>query len=89
MPFITECELHKYVPYIIEDNDMPGEFETADENDNDERKAEAVRATLEDEIAPTIPASILRKHANATLVIDEAAATRLGDELKSRLERGE
>ena len=55
----------------------------------DERKAEAVRATLEDEIAPAIPASILRKHANTTLVIDEAAATKLGAELKSRLERGE
>ena len=55
----------------------------------DERKAEAVRATLEDEITPAIPASILRKHANATLVIDKAAASRLGDELMSGLESGE
>ena len=54
----------------------------------DERKAEAVRATLEDEVSPAIPASILRQHANTTLVIDEAAASKLSDEVKSRLERG-
>lgn len=55
----------------------------------DERKAEAVRATLEDEITPMTPASILRKHADATLVIDTAAASMLGDEIKSRLESAE
>ncbi len=52
----------------------------------DERKAAAVRATLEDEITPAIPASILRKHADTTLVIDKAAASKLDEALKSRLE---
>lgn len=55
----------------------------------DERKAEAVRATLEDEISPSIPASILRKHAHTTLVIDEAAASKLGADTKAKLESGE
>jgi glucosamine-6-phosphate deaminase len=55
----------------------------------DERKAEAVRATLEDTISPAIPASILRNHVNTTLVIDEAAASKLGGDLKSKLETGE
>ncbi len=43
----------------------------------DQRKAAAVRATLEDDISPAIPATILRTHANATLIIDEAAASEL------------
>ena len=43
----------------------------------DERKAEAVRATLEDEISPNVPASILRDHEGTTLVIDAAAASKL------------
>lgn len=45
----------------------------------DERKAAAVRATLEDEVSPEIPASILRQHSDCTLVIDRAAASQLSD----------
>ena len=40
----------------------------------DARKAPAVRAALEGEISPAVPASILRTHGNATLFLDEAAA---------------
>ena len=54
----------------------------------DERKAEAVRATLQDAISPTIPASVLRDHPDATLVIDDAAASKLDADLKSKLESG-
>ena len=43
----------------------------------DRRKAEAVRATLEDEISPAIPASALRQHANTTLVLDAASSSLL------------
>ena len=43
----------------------------------DERKAAAVKATLAGEITPQVPASILRTHPNATLYLDEPAASRL------------
>jgi glucosamine-6-phosphate deaminase len=43
----------------------------------DERKAAAVRATMEDEVSPLIPASILRQHPQVTLIIDRAAASQL------------
>jgi glucosamine-6-phosphate deaminase len=36
----------------------------------DRRKAEAVRATLEDAVSPSIPASALRNHPQTTLVLD-------------------
>ena len=52
----------------------------------DDRKAEAVRATLEDEISPAIPAGILRKHDDATLIIDQAAASRLSDASRQQME---
>jgi len=42
----------------------------------DARKAAAVKATLESEISPHVPASILRTHPNVTLFLDEAAAGR-------------
>ena len=45
----------------------------------DERKAEAVRSTVEGEISPNVPASILRTHDDTTLVVDQAAASKLGD----------
>jgi len=38
------------------------------------RKAEAVRATLEGEISPMTPASILRTHANVSLFLDTESA---------------
>lgn len=52
----------------------------------DERKAEAVRRTLEDPISPEIPASILRNHKHATLVIDQAAASKLSETSLKTLE---
>ncbi len=48
----------------------------------DQRKAEAVRNTLEGPITPEVPASILRTHGSTTLVIDEAAATDLAAETR-------
>ncbi|MEO8352816.1 MAG: glucosamine-6-phosphate deaminase [Chthoniobacteraceae bacterium] len=41
------------------------------------RKAAAVRAALEGEISPACPASILRRHGNADLYLDAAAASLL------------
>jgi glucosamine-6-phosphate deaminase len=41
----------------------------------DQRKAAAVKATLESEIGPAVPASILRTHNNVTLFLDEGAAS--------------
>jgi len=52
----------------------------------DERKAAAVRATLEDEISPQIPASILRNHGQVTLIIDRAAASQISPAAQSSLE---
>ena len=52
----------------------------------DERKADAVRNTIEGEISPAVPASILREHADVTLVIDEAAASRLNVSTRQNLE---
>ncbi len=43
----------------------------------DERKAEAVRATLEGPVSPEVPASILRQHDDTILIIDEPAASRI------------
>jgi glucosamine-6-phosphate deaminase len=40
----------------------------------DARKAEAVRATLEAEISPAVPASILRRHPACHLFLDPASA---------------
>jgi len=45
----------------------------------DLRKAKAVYQTLNSEISPACPASILRKHQNALLFLDHAAATLLLD----------
>ena len=43
----------------------------------DERKAPAVKATLEGHISPAVPASILRNHPNVTLYLDQPAASLL------------
>jgi glucosamine-6-phosphate deaminase len=43
----------------------------------DERKAAAVRATVEGPITPHIPASILRQHAQVHLLLDESSAVQL------------
>jgi glucosamine-6-phosphate deaminase len=43
----------------------------------DERKAEAVRNTVEGEVSPQVPASILKRHTQCTLFLDTAAASKL------------
>ena len=53
----------------------------------DERKAAAVKGTLEGPITPELPASILRQHDQAILVIDESAAGKLSDETRAASER--
>jgi glucosamine-6-phosphate deaminase len=50
----------------------------------DERKAPAVRATLEGPITPQVPASILRSHHNVTLYLDEPAASLLSTGTRER-----
>ena len=46
----------------------------------DARKANAVRACLEDPIAPEVPASILRTHADVTIYLDRDSASLLSPE---------
>ncbi|QDU62218.1 Glucosamine-6-phosphate deaminase 1 [Planctomycetes bacterium Pan216] len=43
----------------------------------DERKAEAVRGSLEGPVTPEVPASILQKHADCRLFLDRASASSL------------
>jgi glucosamine-6-phosphate deaminase len=43
----------------------------------DARKAQAVKASLEGEMTPMVPASILRSHANATIYLDTDSAALL------------
>ena len=43
----------------------------------DERKAEAVRNTVEGPVTPEVPASIMQRHADCTLCLDPAAASLL------------
>lgn len=45
----------------------------------DERKANAVRAAVEGPVTPDVPASILQEHADCTLMLDEAAASKLSN----------
>src|ERR1700730_13476553 len=42
------------------------------------RKAQAVKASFEGEVSPTVPASILRAHPNATVYLDKHSASLLG-----------
>jgi len=51
----------------------------------DKRKAQAVQACLEGEISPMLPASILRRHPNATIYLDEASASLLSGGLRASL----
>ncbi len=51
----------------------------------DQRKARAVKACLEGEISPMAPASILRRHPNATVYLDTDSASLLSPALKSAL----
>ncbi len=43
----------------------------------DARKAAAVKATLENPISPSVPASILRSHGNVTIYLDSGSASTL------------
>ncbi len=43
----------------------------------DERKAEAVQRAVEGPVTPQVPASILQRHEDVTLLLDSAAASRL------------
>jgi glucosamine-6-phosphate deaminase len=51
----------------------------------DKRKAQAVKACFEGEISPMAPASILRRHPNATVYLDANSASLLGPELQAVL----
>ena len=52
----------------------------------DERKAAAVRDTLCGSVTPDVPASILKEHPRASLVLDRAAASKLPAEMIARME---
>jgi glucosamine-6-phosphate deaminase len=51
----------------------------------DKRKAQAVKACLEGEISPMAPASILRRHSNATIYLDRNSASLLSPALQTTL----
>ena len=53
----------------------------------DKRKAEAVKACFEGEVSPMAPASILRRHPNATIYLDTNSASLLAPELRNTLAR--
>jgi len=48
----------------------------------DARKAQAVKACFEGEISPMAPASILRRHPNATIYLDENSSALLSSSLR-------
>jgi glucosamine-6-phosphate deaminase len=45
----------------------------------DQRKAEAVKNTVEEPVSPNVPATILKRHNDCTLFIDQPAASKLSD----------
>lgn len=51
----------------------------------DQRKAAAVKACFEGEISPMAPASILRRHRNATVYLDKHSASLLSPDLQESL----
>ena len=53
----------------------------------DRRKAEAVKASVESEITPRVPASILKRHPNTTVFLDRDSASLLSGEVREALER--
>lgn len=56
----------------------------------DQRKAQAIKECFEGTISPMHPASILRKHANATVYLDTHSASLLNPDLQTALRnRGE
>jgi glucosamine-6-phosphate deaminase len=53
----------------------------------DRRKAKAVKMCLEGEISPTAPGSLLRRHENTTLYLDQQSASLLSEPLRHTLNR--
>ncbi|MDB4679049.1 glucosamine-6-phosphate deaminase, partial [Rhodopirellula sp.] len=53
----------------------------------DSQKAQAVRDTLEGDVSPRVPASILRNHPATILTIDNAAASLLSEQTLASVER--
>jgi len=53
----------------------------------DGRKADAVALSVDGPITPNVPASILRKHTDMTLVLDESSAAKLSPSSLSQSER--
>ncbi len=51
----------------------------------DKRKAQAIKSCFEGEISPMAPASILRRHSNATVYVDRNSASLLGETLQQSL----
>lgn len=51
----------------------------------DRRKARAVKACVEGQISPMVPASILRRHSNATIYLDTDSASLLRTDLQTAL----
>lgn len=51
----------------------------------DQRKARAIQTCFEGEISPMAPASILRRHPNATVYLDTNSASLLGPKLQAAL----
>lgn len=51
----------------------------------DRRKARALKLCLEGDISPAAPASILRRHANTTVYLDQDSASLLSAEVRSKL----
>jgi glucosamine-6-phosphate deaminase len=53
----------------------------------DKRKAQAVRMCVEGDISPMAPASILRRHSNATVYLDGESASLLSPALRNALNK--
>ena len=53
----------------------------------DKRKAQAIKACFEGEISPMVPASILRRHPDATIYLDTNSASLLGPTLQEALRK--
>jgi len=52
----------------------------------DRRKAKAVRLCMEGEVRPEAPASILRKHPNTTVFVDQDSSSLLAAEMRRKLQ---
>lgn len=53
----------------------------------DRRKAEAVKNTLQGKISPNVPASLLRRHPDVTLYLDQESASMLSGAVRDALEK--